>query len=77
MIATQELVVPRSIPITSPASVLFHLLKALLAEKPTDACALLSPPNLEDEVKLAAERRKPNCKALDISLFLFGLVSAT
>ena len=56
MMATQELVVPKSIPITSPASVLFHLL-ALEACTPREG--------LDDLI--AAEvspRRRPSWRAI-------------
>lgn len=66
MIATQELVVPKSIPITSPASVLFHL-------EAVEAYALRAG---LDDLERAAEvipRRRPSWSAI-VWLLLFSCV---
>ena len=58
MMATQELVVPKSIPITSPASLDFHLLptKALAAEAPKDE--FLKAAEVVSDVCAAVLRRR-------------------
>ena len=62
MMATQEFVVPKSIPMTSPTSVLFHL-AACDEPPPTKSGALYCVVALEamEEVK---PRRKPSWSAM-------------
>lgn len=61
--ATQELVVPKSIPITSPASVLFHLAAWDVAYSPPRADL-----DTEDfEAMEVSPRRRPSWRAMVVS----------
>lgn len=69
--ATHEFVVPRSIPITSPASLLFHRLRASDPPTPNDPFVVVLQPSLdaeeeEEEVREMACRLIPNRSALAI-----------
>lgn len=70
MRATHELVVPKSIPITSPASVLFHRCEELKL-KLLDKKMLLLPTLLEDDCNhddddRSVPPRNPSCSAIVI-----------
>lgn len=57
IMATQELVVPKSIPITSPASLLFHL------DAPNEE-AWTPSDGVLDRVIVERERRRPSWSAI-------------
>lgn len=73
IIATQEFVVPRSIPMISPASLLFQRFKMLSPEGSTRlAFALfeLSPTTFDEAfAAIVFERLKPSCRKLDMVYF--------
>ena len=71
MRATHELVVPKSIPITSPASVLFHRCEELKLKLLDKRMLLLLPTLLDgdcnhDDVDRSVPRRNPSCSAIVI-----------
>ena len=71
MRATHELVVPKSIPITSPASVLFHRceeLKLKLLDKRMLLPLLLDGDCNHGDDDCGVTRRNPSCSAIVIAV---------